>query len=42
MSMQYCDVCDRMIDTDFNAEHFPHDTSDDQGYYDDDPNEGRP
>ena len=25
MSMQYCDVCDRVIDTDFNAEHFPHD-----------------
>lgn len=22
MSMEYCHGCDRMIDTDFNAEHF--------------------
>lgn len=22
MSMVYCDVCDKQIDTDFNAEHF--------------------
>lgn len=24
MSMQYCTFCDRWIDTDYNAEHFPH------------------
>jgi len=22
MSMEYCHYCDKMIDTDFNAEHF--------------------
>jgi len=27
MSIQYCDYCDRYIDTDFQAEHF--DSSDD-------------
>lgn len=24
MSMMYCDLCDKQVDTDFNAEHFEH------------------
>lgn len=22
MSMEYCEICDQIIDTDYNAEHF--------------------